>query len=464
MRADEAILPEGWETSKLGDVATTQLGKTINPKEKHGLLQRPYLRNANVQWDSFNLSDVATMHFSDEEAREYELRPGDLLVCEGGIVGRGAIWAGQIDGCYFQNALHRITPRSTRVTNAWLLENIRWLVLNGTIAERSRGNTILHLSQRALRDLPILIPPTEAQENLTGLLVQARSARQRCDAQLDTAHKAGERLRQSILAAACSGVLTAEWRETEVPSEDAATLLNRIEAARRISLGHRWRAVAARPEDSWETPAAWVWTTPEQLLQPKRSITYGVIKLGKPVADGVPTLRSSDVRWLRIDGDQVKRIRKQIADDYQRTYLQGGEILVTVRGTLGGVAVVPPKMRGWNISREVAVLPLTPEVDAAYFVLAIASNRSQQWLSQVAKGVAYTGVNIEDLKKLPLPLPPIEEQQEIVRRVSSLLLTADALLRQIDDGSRALRRTSQAILAKAFRGELLPLQETTISA
>ena len=166
--------------------------------------------------------------------------------------------------------------------------------------------------------------------------------------------------------------MTVDWREIHAPSEDAPALLDRIEASRRAKLGRRWRPITIEAEDSRTIPTGWIWTTPEQLLQSGRSITYGVIKLGPPVSDGVPTLRSSDVRWLRINAGNVKRIGKEIADNYQRTYLQGDEILVTVRGTLGGVALVPSNMAGWNISREVACLPLVPDVFAPYLVLAIA--------------------------------------------------------------------------------------------
>jgi type I restriction enzyme S subunit len=90
-------------------------------------------------------------------------------------------------------------------------------------------------------------------------------------------------------------------------------------------------------------------------------LTYGVVQLGNEVPDGVPCLRTSNVRWLRIETDEVKHIASVISANYSRTVLCGGEVLVNVRGTLGGVAVVPKEMAGWNISREVAVAPFCPQ-------------------------------------------------------------------------------------------------------
>jgi restriction endonuclease S subunit len=106
--------------------------------------------------------------------------------------------------------LHRITPRSSNITNWWLLENLRWLVESGEIVERARGNTILHLSQKELRELPILVPPALVQRALTELLKQAREGSDRATEHLEAGRQSIERLRQAVLAAGTAGRLTAE--------------------------------------------------------------------------------------------------------------------------------------------------------------------------------------------------------------------------------------------------------------
>ena len=106
-------------------------------------------------------------------------------------------------------------------------------------------------------------------------------------------------------------------------------------------------------------------------------ITYGVIKLGEEVADGVPCLRTSNVRWLRIETEGMKRIAPTLSSEYSRTILKGGEVLVNVRGTLGGVAVARPEMAGWNVSREVAVVPVnSSRVNPAFLSFLIGSGTS----------------------------------------------------------------------------------------
>ena len=128
--------------------------------------------------------------------------------------------------------------------------------------------------------------------------------------------------------------------------------------------------------------------------------------------------------------------------------------LVSVRGTLGGVAVVPDSLSGWNISREVAVVPIkgiVPEFVAFW----IASVRCQNWLSGVAKGVAYTGINIADLKLLPIALPSLAEQQEIVRRVAGLFALADQLEQRLAQARKQVDQLTPSVLARAFAGQLV---------
>ena len=184
-----------------------------------------------------------------------------------------------------------------------------------------------------------------------------------------------------ILDAAFDGIATAK-----------ATAEQNLQHARALFESHLQSVFTQRGEGWVERPLV-------ELCDPTRVITYGVIKLGEEVSDGVPCLRTSNVRWLRIDTDGMTRIAPPHSAEYSRTILKGGEVLVNVRGTLGGVAVATTEMAGWNVSREVAVVPVSPSrINAAFLAYWIAAGVSQQWLGGVKKGAAYVGINIEDLR------------------------------------------------------------------
>ena len=289
-------------------------------------------------------------------------------------------------------------------------------------------------------------PPLAEQRRIVAKLETLLGKVDACQQRLAKIPILLKRFRQSVLAAACSGRLTADWREDAaqqdlIPPEPA----NPDEIS--------------EVEETVDAPEAWRWLPLQVLCDPDRSICYGVIKLGVEVSKGIPCLRTSDVKPLLIDTEGVKRISIAISDEYKRTLLRGGEVLVNVRGTLGGVAVVHDSLRGWNISREVAVVPIKGVVPQ-FIAFWIASGRCQNWLTGVAKGVAYTGINIADLKLLPVALPSLPEQQEIVRRVEGLFALADQLEVRLAKARGQVDALTPSLLARAFAGQLVPQNPT----
>ena len=96
-----------WKQYIFSDIATSRLGKMLDAKQQTGKYEYPYLANFNVQWFRFELDNLNKMDFNEADQQEFELREGDLLVCEGGEIGRCAVWHNEIHPCYFQKALQR---------------------------------------------------------------------------------------------------------------------------------------------------------------------------------------------------------------------------------------------------------------------------------------------------------------------------------------------------------------------
>ena len=115
-------------------------------------------------------------------------------------------------------------------------------------------------------------------------------------------------------------------------------------------------------------------------------------------------------------------------------------------------------MEGMNISREVAMIPALPGVDAEYLMYLLASPAGQALMAGQVRGVAQSGINLSDLRQLPCALPPIEEQREIVRVVSQAMEKITAAKRQTSAKLRMVDTLQQATLARAFRGELVPTE------
>src|SRR2546426_12596444 len=106
-------MPADWRIVRIDDLFAIKQGKQVSAKLRVGDRQRPFLRTKNVYWGRLDLTELDAMHFSEEEEQQLRLLPGDLLTCEGGWVGRTAIWNGEVPGCLYQNHLHRLRRIST---------------------------------------------------------------------------------------------------------------------------------------------------------------------------------------------------------------------------------------------------------------------------------------------------------------------------------------------------------------
>ena len=121
---DPVSNPKGWDLKPVGEISESKLGKMLDKKKQSSENdQYKYLRNANVQWFKFDLSDVFDMEFNEKDRKNCELKFGDILVCEGGEPGRAAIWKNDLENCLKQKALHRVRLDMTQI----LPEYFVWL-------------------------------------------------------------------------------------------------------------------------------------------------------------------------------------------------------------------------------------------------------------------------------------------------------------------------------------------------
>lgn len=175
MFGDPATNPKGWPVVNFGSFGECRLGKMLDKKKQTGEFQRTYLRNVNVQWDRIDTYDLLTMDINPKEQATLLLREGDVLICEGGEIGRAAVWYGQVQECYYQKALHKLNPDLTKVRPDFVVWLLWHLAQSGTLLGSSTHATIAHLTGVQLKNLKVIAPPVEIQIEFERLVEQAHS-------------------------------------------------------------------------------------------------------------------------------------------------------------------------------------------------------------------------------------------------------------------------------------------------
>jgi len=221
-----------WPVVRLGDVVESRLGKMLDGKQQTGEHRRPYLRNLNVQWGRFDLSSVLEMDFAPDERDEFRLEKGDLLICEGGEVGRAAIWDERIPECYFQKALHRVRPHADKCNAEYLLYLLWAFAKRGALIDLNSMATIPHFTGVQLAALRIPLPPLCLQKTFARLVQITSSVATQASASGENI----ETLFATLLHLAFTGKLTVKWRgahlkELLAEMEHQARLLRLVAAA-----------------------------------------------------------------------------------------------------------------------------------------------------------------------------------------------------------------------------------------
>lgn len=173
-------------------------------------------------------------------------------------------------------------------------------------------------------------------------------------------------------------------------------------------------------------------------LVDERGVTYGVVQPGQPQKEGVPIVRVNNITPAGLQMDDVMQIDPKIAQRYQRSRLKGGEVLITLVGSVGNVAVAPPDLAGWNVARAVGVIPVRRGVSARWVAWCLRTPETAHYLEARLNTTVQKTLNLRDLAALEVPVP----SARVIEAVSSVLGT-------IDDKIASNRRLS-ALLADAF--------------
>ena len=435
-------IPESWEWVTLKQIAVTALGKTLDKSKNIGEY-RPYLCSINVYWTGIDLSTVKQARFEDSELSKYQLNKGDLLICEGGDVGRSAVWD-RDEEMYYQNALHRvrfygnIEPRFFQL----LMESYKGAKI---LDNYSKGMTIKHLVQNSLNSIYFPLPPLAEQRRIVEKIKQLTPYLKKygsVETILSNLNLAfPDDLKKSILQYAVQGKLVPQ----DPADEPASVLLERIrtEKEQLVKEGKikrdKHESVIFRRDNSYyekvdgierciddelpfEIPESWEWARIKSCMD----VRDGTHDTPKYVEHGIPLITSKNLSNGYLDFSTAKFI--SIEDHLsikQRSKVDDGDILFAMIGSIGN----PVLYRGsqeFSIKNMALFKKISDEIimDYVYIFLRYA----QTYMKKDATGGVQAFVSLNYLRNYLIPVPPQNEQIRICNAIIKLCKKIDYIL------------------------------------
>lgn len=415
-------LPKGWVGSTLDAIADVVGGITKGPVTADSETREvPYLRVANVQRGRLDLRELKFIQASESEITKLQLNVGDILFTEGGDrdkLGRGWVWNGEIPECIHQNHIFRARLQSTEIVP----ELISWYAnskgLQYFLQNAKQTTNLASINMSILRRLPVLLPPKAEQKRIADKLDALLARVDACRERLDRVPGILKRFRQSVLAAATSGELTREWREERgIAREWAET---RLEDIAFVGTG----STPLRSNSAFYAATGTPWITSSMTGLPF------VTRADEFVTDAAITahrLKKYPVGTLLLAMYGEGRTRGQV------TELQ---IEATINQACAAIRVDERKAM------------------SAFVRLALEANYLE--MRELAEGGNQPNLNLSKVKEFQLSLPSLDEQRVITAQVQAIYEWLGKIESRLSAVRRHVDRSTQALLAKAFRGELVP--------
>ena len=431
-------IPESWEWVRLGEIFQHNTGKALNSSNKSGVLLE-YITTSNLYWDRFELENLRSMYFTENEIEKCQVSKGDLLVCEGGDIGRAAIWLKDYKIC-IQNHIHRLrsyVPLCTRFYYYvfFLYKYAGWI--------GGKGIGIQGLSSNALHSLLVPVPPIAEQERIVKRLEIIKPFSDKYSEASEQIQELNnlfpEHLKKSILQYAVQGKLVPQ----DPADEPASVLLERIrtEKEKLIKAGKikrdKHESVIFRRDNSYyekvdgierciddelpfEIPESWGWCRLKSLTE---NITSGSRDWAKYYSTtGVAFLRMGNLSKNSFDLrlEHIQRVSIPSKAEGTRTSLQSGDLLFSITGDVGMLGLIPDGFEEAYINQHTAMIRFLPEIRNKYIPYLLLTDYAQKFYNANQHGIKNS-FRLDSIGELLVSIPPEKELFRILQRISLVL-------------------------------------------
>lgn len=439
-------LPHGWDSIEMQECVDVLDNIRVPVNSDERAKRRgdvPYYgATGQVGWIDKALFDEELLLLGEDGAPFFDKsKPIAYLI-------RGKSWV--------NNHAHVLRAKSEITSNQYLKSYLDWFDFTDYV----NGTTRLKLTQSAMNRIPVRLAPFSEQRRIVGKLEMLLTKVDACDRRLVKVPALLRRFRKSVLAAACCGDLTADWREQAPTDEKIDATVDAIRRRREDRAGNeaqkaKLREVfsASEESDSSELPESWRFVALNKLCS---SFNYGTSAKSRPEGK-IPVLRMGNIQDGKLDWKNL--VYTSDTDEIESYSLKANTVLFNRTNSpelVGKTAIYRGERPAIFAGYLIRINPL-PELNPEYLNLCLNTNYAKEFFLRVkTDGVSQSNINAQKLGAFELPFCTPSEQQEIVRRVEVLFTLVDQIEARYANAARQVEKLTQSILAKAFRGELVP--------
>ncbi|WP_409560319.1 restriction endonuclease subunit S [Hyphomicrobium sp. MC8b] len=453
-------MPQGWALATVNDTGEYLNGLAFKPSDwtSDGL---PIIRIQNLTDRSKQLNRTPR----EVDAR-YLVNDGDILVS----------WSATLDAFVWDRGkailnqhIFKVVPETRLVDRVFLFHGLRLAIREMIESEHLHGSTMKHINRGPFLAHPFPVPPLPEQRRMVARIDSLSAKSRRARDNLDHVPRLVEKYKRAILASAFRGDLTRAWRTKQhlVTSKDQLEAIRARTWQREREAGRvKGRYVSAESIDwqpSIELPSGWVWASVDQL---STIVQYGSSAKAGDNSAGVAVLRMGNIQSGKLDLTSLKFLPND-HDEFPALLLEDGDVLFnrTNSPELVGKSAVycgePKKASFASYLIRIRCCGLLPSLLSGY----INSAYGRDWVASVVnQQVGQANVNGTKLRQLGVPVMPPDEQAEVTRLINIAFAWIDRLSHEAVSAHKLIDHLDQAVLAKAFRGELVPQDPTDEAA
>ncbi|MFE9310357.1 restriction endonuclease subunit S [Streptomyces sp. NPDC007920] len=448
-------IPAKWAEVHLADVLSEPLINGRSVRSLEGGF--PVLRLTAIKNGRIDLTESKEGEWTAKEAVPFRVTKGDFLLSRGNgsvkLVGRGGIVGPIAKEVAFPDTMIRV-----RVDPRLMLPDYLRLLWDSPLVRQqieSKARTtagIYKINQTILEGIRFPLPPKAEQQRIVEALEAHLSRLDAACAYLDHAQRLAPLQVRSINTAAATGLLF-HSADSDVFDFDMVR--------REIWHSHNGKKKykdPVKPDASFplKVPDNWVVHSLEAVTDPVRIIRYGILMPKVRNGGVVPYVEVKDLRGCTLQGKALHLTSAELDEQFAGARIKHGDVVLAVRGSYDRSAVVPDSIEKANLSRDVARIAPLPGLLPEFLQIFLQSGFAQRYLKTHARGVAVKGVNISALRSMPIAVPPLTMQKEIVSLVENQggnRAKAEASVQKACLRAKVLRKT---LLNRAFTGALVP--------